>query len=241
MAIPRPPRGLRWIFSQTSTYDIAIALFASVAGLSSAWTSWSRDRPVPALLALSGTVGVLVFSVTKQAVSLAAARKRQSTHELEGCLHTLHEVLAPGTCKVRLAIHVPLNGELEQVTEYVGDPAMPGQVGRRFPANAGIIGKALRENDVFLARRVNDEYEAYIRELITAWSYTEQQARLINPGAMAWMAAPIHDQRGRTDAILYLDANQRDFFSPERQELVLAAIRGIAVFVGKRYTDPRTS
>ena len=136
---------------------------------------------------------------------------------------------------------MPLNGELEQVTEYVGDPAKTGQVGRRFPANAGIIGKALRENTVFLARRENDEYEAYIRELITAWSYTEQQARLLNPGAMAWMAAPIYDQRGGADAILYLDANQRDFFTAERQELIVAAIRGIAVFVGKRYTEPRTS
>ncbi|HXD16022.1 MAG TPA: GAF domain-containing protein [Vicinamibacterales bacterium] len=241
MAIPRPPRGLRWIFSQTSSYDIAIALFASVAGLSAAWTSWSQNRPLPASLALAGTLGVLIFSVIKQAVSLAAARKRQSTHELEGCLHTLHEVLAPGTCKVRLAIHVPVNGDLEQVTEYVGDPPKTGQVGRRFPANAGIIGKALRENRVFIARRVNDEYEAYVRELITAWSYTDQQARLLNPGAMAWMAAPIYDRQGRSDAILYLDANQRDFFTPERQELVLAAIRGIAVFVGKRYTESRTS
>ncbi|HEY3162105.1 MAG TPA: hypothetical protein VGJ78_24255 [Vicinamibacterales bacterium] len=151
MAIPRPPYGLRWIFSQTSTYDIAIAGFASVAGLSSAWTSWSQDRPVPALLALSGTVGVLVFSVIKQAVSLAAARRKQSTHELEGCLHTLHEVLAPGACRLRLAIHVPVN------------------------------------------------------------------------------------------AILFLEATQRDFFTPQRQQVVVAAVRGIAVFVGKRYTDQRTS
>jgi len=241
VAIPRPPRGLRWIFSQTSTYDIAIAVFASVAGLSSAWTSWSQDRPVPALLALSGTVGVLVFSVIKQAVSLAAARRKQSTHELEGCLHTLHEVLAPGACRLRLAIHVPVNGELEQVTEYVGETSTPGGIGRRFPANAGIIGKALREKKAFVARRVHDEYEAYVGELITDWNYTEQQARRLNPGAMSWMAVPLYDRLARIDAILFLEATQLDFFTPQRQQVVVAAVRGIAVFVGKRYTDQRTS
>jgi hypothetical protein len=240
VAIPRPPRGPRWIFAQTPTYDVVIVLFASVAGLSSAWNFWSQNRLAPALLALAGTVGVLVFSVIKQAVGLAAARKKQSTHELEGCLHTLHAVLAPETCRLRLAIHVPLDGELEQVTEYIGDTTT-GKVGRRFPANAGIIGKALRENGAFLAERVNDEYEAYVRELITDWNFTEAQARRVNPGAMTWMAVPLYDQQGRADAILFLDANERDFFTPERQELVLAAVRGIAVFVGKRYTEARTS
>jgi hypothetical protein len=53
---------------------------------------------------------------------------------------------------------------------------------------------------------------------------------------MAWMALPIYDtERQRVEAVLFLDANQRDFFTPERQELVLAGLSGIAVFVGKRY------
>jgi hypothetical protein len=30
MPIPRPPRGIRWILTQTATYDILIALFASL-------------------------------------------------------------------------------------------------------------------------------------------------------------------------------------------------------------------
>ena len=114
MAIPRPPRGLHWIFAQTPTYDVAIVLCASVAGLSSAWNFWSQHRLVPALLALAGTAGVLVVSVIKQAVGLASARKMQSTHELEGCLHTLHAVLAPETCRLRLAIHVPLDARAQQ-------------------------------------------------------------------------------------------------------------------------------
>ena len=147
MAIPRPPRGIRWLFSQTATYDILIALFASAIGFSAAANYASQARPRVALLTGLATIGVLLFTLIKQGVGLAAARAKDSMHELEGCLHTLHAVLAPeeGT-RLRLAVHVPVGDMLEQVTEYIGDRPKPGRVGRRFPANAGIIGQAYREN-----------------------------------------------------------------------------------------------
>jgi hypothetical protein len=184
------------------------------------------------------TVGVLVFTGVKQTIGLAQARKRGSIHELEGCLHTLHAVLdptaveAPG--RVRLAIHVPAEGSLEQVTEYVGDRPKAGRIGRRFPANAGIIGKAFREKEVFVGRRVNDDYDLYVRELVKDWNYTEDLARRLNPGVKEWMAVPFFD-RDRVEAVLYIDATRRDFFTPARQELVLSAVNGIAIFIGKRY------
>ncbi|HLG59681.1 MAG TPA: hypothetical protein VI485_30360 [Vicinamibacterales bacterium] len=210
---------------------------ASVVGIASAWNLASQDKTVLASLVGVGTIGVLVFTATQHVIGLTAARKKDSTHELEGCLYTLHAVLGPGDgCKVRLAIHVPVDEALEQVTEYIGDTPKPGRVGRRFPGNAGIIGKAFREKDVFIGRRVNDDYESYVRELVTEWNYTEERARRLNPGAMEWMAVPFYDaDRHRVEAVLYLDANKRDFFTAERQELVLAAVNGIAVFVGKRY------
>jgi hypothetical protein len=52
---------------------------------------------------------------------------------------------------------------------------------------------------------------------------------------MAWMASPLVEG-GSVEAILYLEVNQRDFFTAERQEIVLAATRGIAVFVRRRYS-----
>ena len=103
------------------------------------------------------------------------------------------------------------------------------------PTTPASIGKAYREGENYVARRVNDDYEAYVRELIRDWNYTEQRARLLNPGAMAWMAVPLMEDR-RVEAILYLDVNQREFFTAERQELVFAATRGIAVFIGRRYS-----
>lgn len=238
MPIPRPPKGVRWLFAQTATYDILIAGFASAIGFSSALSYAAQERPGLALLVGSATIGVLCFTVVKQIVGLAAARKKESTHELEGCLHTLHALLSPeDPCRLRLAVHVPVGETLEQVTEYIGDKAKPGRVGRQFPANVGIIGKAFRENDVFVGRRQNDDYESYVAELVIDWSYTEERARRLDPAVMEWMAVPFYDvDRQRVEAILYLDATCREFFTAQRQELVLAASNGIAVFIGRRYT-----
>lgn len=179
----------------------------------------------------------MVVTAVKVGLGLAAARKKESPHELEGCLYTLHAVLAPiDPCRLRLAIHVPVGEMLEQVTEYIGDQPKPGRIGRQFPANAGIIGRAFREKDVFVGRRINDDYESYVRELVRDWNYTEERARQLNPGVMEWMAVPFYEtDRQRVDAVLFLDSTNRGFFTPERQELVLAAASGIAVFIGKRY------
>jgi len=236
MPIPAPPQGWRWVLGQTGTYGILIALSASAIGVSAALNFWNQGRVSLAALVSLGTVGVLLFTVVQHLVGLAAARKKDSMHELEGCLYTLHAVLRPpDQCKLRLAVHRPVRDALEQVTEYIGDTPKPGRIGRRFPPNAGIIGKAFREKETFVARRVNDDYEAYVRELVSDWNYTEERARLLNPGAMEWMATPLVEG-GKVEAVLFLDVNQRAFFTVERQEDVLAATRGIAVFVGRRYS-----
>ena len=241
MAIPRQRKGIGWLFAQTTTYDILIAASASVIGFSAAANYASQGRRRTALLVGLATIAVLALSVVKNGLGLAQARKRDSVHELEGCLHTLHAVLDPSSCDppvtLRLAIHVPVGEMLEQVTEYIGVTARHGRIGRQFPANAGIIGKAYLENTVLVARRVNDDYELYLHELVTEWNYTPERARSLNPAAMEWMAVPLYDSdRQRVNAILYLDASKRDFFSPGRQELVLRAVSGIAVFIGKRYS-----
>jgi len=238
MPIPRQPRGVRWILGQTATYDILIALFAAVIGLSSAWNYVSNGRTSLAVATGLGTAGVLVFAAVKHGLGLAAARKKQSSHELEGCLYTLHAVLAPiPSARIRLAIHVPVGEMLEQVTDYIGDQPKPERIGRQFPANSGVIGKAFREKKMFVGRRVNDDYEWFVRELIRDWSYTEERARKLNPGVMEWMAVPIEDtDRQRVEAVVFLDSTTRGFFTPERQQLVAVAVEGIAIFIGRRYT-----
>ena len=90
MPIPRPPQGVRWLFTQTATYDVLIAIFASAIGFSSAWNYASANRWRLATIVFCGTVGVVVVTLCKHIIGLAAARKKDSTHELEGCLYTLH-------------------------------------------------------------------------------------------------------------------------------------------------------
>jgi hypothetical protein len=238
--IPRRKTGLARLFNQTATYDFLIAIFASAVGWASALNYLSQGKPWLALAVAIGTASVLAVTSIKQGVAWAAQNKKESTHELDGCLHTLRAALDPGECRLRLAIHVPVEQAevLEQVTEYIGDRPKPGRVGRRFPINAGIIGKAYRENDVLIGRRQNDDYDDYIRELVRDWNYTEARARSLNPATREWMAVPISTGAGadaQVEAVLYLDANCRQFFNDARQELVLKAATGIANFVGKRY------
>jgi hypothetical protein len=241
MRIPRQRQGARWLFTQPPTYDFLIVTLASVVGFSAAVNYAAQGRRRLAIAVGAATIGVWVFTVVKQLITLAATRKNESIHELEGCLHTLHAVLDPASSDppvtLRLAIHVPVKDMLEQVTEYIGVDPKPGRRGRQYSANAGIIGKAFRENDVFVAHRSNDDYEMYLQELVEDWNYTPEQARHLNPGVMEWMAVPFYDvDSQRVNAVLYLDASKRDFFTPDRQETILSAVNGIAVFIGKRYS-----
>jgi hypothetical protein len=241
MPIPRAQKGVRWLLAQTATYDILIAMFAAAVGFSSVANYLSQGKRTLAVIVAVGSIGVLVVTAVKQTVGLVAARKKDSIHELEGCLFTLHAALDPlaeePPATLRLAVHVPARDMLEQVTEYIGVPPKPGRIGRRFPANAGIIGKAYCENEVFVARRVNDDYEMYLQELVKDWNFTPEWAARLNPGVMEWMAIPFPDpDTQRVAAVLYLDANRRDFFTEQRQELILSAVNGIAVFIGKRYS-----
>jgi hypothetical protein len=112
MPIPRSPKGVRWLLTQTAAYDVAIAIFASLIGFSSAWNYGTANRWKLATIVFSGTVGVVAFTVWKHIIGLAAARKKDSTHELEGCLYTLHAVLDPSNLDppvtLRLAVRVPV-------------------------------------------------------------------------------------------------------------------------------------
>ena len=236
MQIPRPATGIKWLLRQTAVYDAVVAVLVLFVGLPTVANYWAAGRHRLAITIATAMIGVALLNVVKHAVALASARNKESTHELEGCLHTLHQALAPDDgCRLRLCIHVPAgNDHLEQVTEYVGVDPKAGRIGRRFPATSGIIGKAFREKDVFVGSRQSDDYEQYVREMIREWSFTEQQARQLDAGAMAWMAVPFMED-DKVYAVLFLDANQRDFFTEARQELVLRAQRGIAIFVGRRY------
>lgn len=220
---------------------MATAGFTALVGATSAVNYWLQGRPKLGTAVAIATLFVLILTIAKNAVTLRQESNKQSMQELEGCLMTLHAALDPGagmmSGHLRLAIHRAAGEMLEQVTEYIGDTPKPGRIGRLFPGNAGIIGKAYRENEYFLGQRKSDDYDDYVNELVTDWNYTRERARSLNPAVQAWMAVPFADpDTNRVDAVLYLDSKDRDFFTAERLELIVGAATGIAVFIGRRYT-----
>ena len=241
MAIPSVAKSF---FSRPATWhlacDVLIAIGAAAVGLTTAYRFWTDERALSVIIG-SGTVIVLLFTAIRAGLQYRERARKESLHDLEGCLHPLHTILVgkEQDAGLRITIHVPVaNGtKLQQVLDYVGHERGGRTAGRTFPVQSGVTGKAFREHDPFVASRENDDYEKYIEELVKRWNYTEADARKLNPATMAWMAIPLIDECTNTvEGVLYLDALKRDFFNPDRQVLGVLAAIGIAFFVGKRYS-----
>jgi len=77
MPIPRQPRGVRWIATQTATYDILMALFASVVGLSSAWNH-ATVQPAP-LISRREIVSAPTSTIQVERISISEAHQAAIT------------------------------------------------------------------------------------------------------------------------------------------------------------------
>lgn len=242
MPIPRGDESWFWrILGATQLYDALIAGAALMAGSVGTYKLFVDQWYKTALLSAIGLVAVCVFTIVRAALTYRREVKKQSLHELQGCLVTLHALLigndpdAEQKAKLRLTVHVPIdNHHLQQVLNYVGDQRGGKTAHRRFPMQSGIAGRVYRTRNTFHAHRVNDHYDAYIKELVTGWSYTEDDARKLNPETMSWMAVPIEGIQ-RIEGILYADACTRDFFAEARQNILLLGALGVARFVAERY------
>ncbi len=238
MGLPSPPQGFQWLARQPTFYGLlATLVFTPMVGWPTLLRAIGDQNYVAASMTAAGTLGVMACGSIAQALNLWSAWQKDSTSDLEGCLHILHAILAPEPeCLLRIAVHRPVGDELQQITEYIGADPKKGRIGRRFPGNAGVIGKAFRERLALVATRQSENHQAFIQELKTTWNYTEAKARQLHPGAMQWMAAPVQASDGAVLGVLFLDVTEREFFTPVRQDQVLAATRGIAVFIARRYS-----
>lgn len=197
------------------------------------------------LVAISA-FGVCALSLLRAIVTYRQQLKKDSLHELEGCLMTILAILAedesPDRQKeagLRLTVHVAINDRhLQQVLDYVGDERGGCTAGRVFPIQSGITGYVYRTREPFAARRSEQEYESYVRELIWEWNYIEQDARRLNPATQAWMAVPlVATPSAKIQGILYLDSTDRDYFTANRRRRVTNAAYGVAQFATRRYSN----
>lgn len=243
--IPRHRGRLERFFSESYPYDVASAVSAFSVSVFGAYKAFGEGGPAWAGWLTFCAALVFAASITKIVFSYRNKGVAESKHELEGCLQTLHAVLATGAPpepahRLRITMHVPIDGGqfLEQAMEYVGDQRGGSTVGRRTPSNCGIIGRAFNSppgEDVLVASRPSDNREEYVRELIEKYHFPEKQARAVDASSMSWMALTLRDFGGKVKGIVFCDSVDKDFFTTERQYLAMAACVGIAQFVEQKY------
>ena len=243
MTIPVRESWLRTVAQTSQVYDVLIALTALAAGTTGVTSLLAAGRRGAAWLAAGCAVATCALTVARAGATWSKQARRESLHELRGCLMTLHALLVEtdrpeeeARTGLRLTVHVPSrdNRELLQVLDYVGDARGGRTAGRRLPIHCGIAGHVYRTGDAYHARREDGDYEDYVRDLVTQWAYTETQARKVDPASMSWMAVPLGTGK-RMEGILYLDARDPDFFTEGRQDLILRAAVGVARYVAERY------
>lgn len=122
---------------------------------------------------------------------------------------------------------------LEMIVPYCGGLGKP--IGNRSSIRSGIVGKVVREKEPHTAKRPNQDYEQYVKELKSKWSYTDKAARRLSSDRMSWMAVPIKSKGDEVIAVIYLDSNDADFFTDEVQDLIMSASGGVATYIQEKY------
>lgn len=212
----------------------------------------SRGEVALAWTGVAGVVLLIVIGVVKLIQGYAKDKIADDTQRLDGlhaALHVIHSVVRHNRGfsrndreRLRVTIHRVVKAgehggspdEIEQLLNYVGGKG--GGAGRRFSVRSGITGQAVREGSVLAGSRNNNDHEAYIRELVADWGYTEEDAKRLAIGRNSWMAVPIKYKGSEVTGVVYLDSDEKKFFTDEIKTLIVGACGGLAVFIDERYS-----
>ena len=123
--------------------------------------------------------------------------------------------------------------ETEQLVGYVGGQGKGP--GRRFSVRSGIVGRAVRERNPITASRQSDDYEQFVEELVSEWSYTREDAQALSHDRQAWMAVPILGLEANVVAVVYLDSYSHTLFTDRVVQLIIDMCSGVAQYVDERY------
>jgi hypothetical protein len=234
-------------------YDLLIVFAAFFGGLASALRSWFSSKEPwdkadwAAVLYLIGGIVIVLLASAKFYVEWNKAEHDETAHDLEGCLHAIHSVLlgsyeGDDDAGLRLTIHRPIEdgNKLEQIIEYVGDGrAKKKTAGRKFAAQSGVIGVALRTKLLSEGSWNGQDYNELVNELVNEWHYTEADAKALNRDSRAWLANPlVHEEDGVrvVVAVIYADSTVPGFFDEDRIQTIIFASEGVARFVQRRYS-----
>ena len=241
--LPYPKSRLRKLLSSPVSYGAAQTVFTAVGGSIVTFGLQAIGLGAWALAAAVCTAGATISGIVRAALEVHREARKETVHELEGCLETLLSILnPPGDPEYDRGLRATLHRAVDrgekflQVIDYVGDDRLPKTAGRKFRSRAGLAGRVLRTGSAYSASRTHANHEAYVRELVERWGYTEAEARARDMSAMAWMAVPL-EHNERVEGLLYLDSTRPGFFDdPQREDVILGAAVGIAKFAARRYT-----
>lgn len=193
-------------------------------------------------------LGASVINVLK-ARSQDKEKINEDPHEgLFGAIHSLYGILSAvlhipvdddGTLRITILRVVYDNLKdndpefLEQLLPYVGGSG--GAVGRRISIRTGIVGRAANMKQVYVATRRTSDLTSFLQEMQEGWHFSINEARNLRPDRHSWMAVPIVGKNQNVIAVVFLDSDKRDLFSPEIQTLVISGCGGIASYLREHY------
>lgn len=175
-------------------------------------------------------------------------RNEVSYDGFEGAIYALYATLSahlkipPGDDgKLRITMKrvvFPSNDEhepeyLEQMLPYIGGKG--GDAGRRFSIRSGLSGRVALGGQPLVAKRKGNGPDGFIKEMTNNWHYTEREAKALTQDRQSWMAIPIIGSNKKVIAVVYLDSNERELFSPLVQKIAINACNGVALYIKERY------
>ena len=119
---------------------------------------------------------------------------------------------------LRLTIHRVETDCMVQATGYVGCGG--GDAGRKLPLKTGVVGKAVLQKKLIIARRMEQDHAAYRQQMVEEFNFTEQEVAGLRDDRHSWAAMPIFEG-DRVVGALYLDSLDPHFFDEKESEIIV--------------------
>ena len=196
----------------------------------------------------AGIAWLVAASVVKVVHAYRQDAEAKALEDHDGLAAALHVLRAAVAAKsgvtasddgaLRITIHrvvPPLDApkEYQQLLSYIGGPG--GKVYRRFPISTGLVGRVAREGAIYVHSRRNDDYGAYVAELVQDWGYVEADAKTLMMNRKSSMGVPIFQAPKVVEAVVYLDSDRKDIFTDEVKVMVMNGCKGLATYIRERY------
>ena len=237
--IPTPQRISRWKHESTATLLLLIA-----AGLSfvSACGAFFLNGTSLRIWTICFSVPVCILGVLALVTRLFKQRgqeetQRKPSRELVAVLTVLHQILMekkrPGrkdAFRLRITLYAPEPDHdpvcFQQCVRYIGGN-QSGELGR-VRIGAGLVGEAFKERGPRLFNRTGGLSADLFLKQMEAYNFTREEALKLRPDRQSAFAVPVFGiDDEHVIGVMYLDSDERRFFTKEIQDLIIYAAAGL--------------